>query len=167
MRSRWSLPLVLAVVAVLIAGAWAPLASAQSVTTGRLSGRVVAEADGAALPGAQVVAIHLPTGTRYNTLTRADGRFDILNVRVGGPYEVTVTMDGFVETIRNEVYVALGEPFDNGDWGLRLYYRPMMRLVWLGGLVAFCGGLLALSDRRYRLAQAAAAERDDTATAAA
>ena len=43
MRSRWSHPLVLAVVAGLIAGAWAPLASAQSVTTGRLSGRVVAE----------------------------------------------------------------------------------------------------------------------------
>lgn len=109
MRSRWSHPLVLAVVAVLVAGAWAPLASAQSVTTGRLSGRVVAEADGAALPGAQVLAIHLPTGTRYDTLTRTDGRFDILNVRVGGPYEVTFTMDGFVQTVRNEVYVALGE----------------------------------------------------------
>lgn len=109
MRSRWTTPLVLAAVALLVAGAWAPFASAQAITTGRLSGRVVAEADGAALPGAQVLAIHLPTGTRYDTLTRADGRFDILNVRVGGPYEVTVRMDGFVETIRNEVYVALGE----------------------------------------------------------
>jgi cytochrome c-type biogenesis protein CcmF len=55
-----------------------------------------------------------------------------------------------------DVYVALGEPFENGDWSLRLYYRPMMRLVWLGGVLAFCGGLLAVSDRRYRLAQAAA-----------
>ena len=55
-----------------------------------------------------------------------------------------------------DVYVALGEPFDNGDWSLRLYYRPMMRLVWLGGVLAFLGGLVAISDRRYRLAQAAA-----------
>jgi len=66
-----------------------------------------------------------------------------------------------------DVYVALGEPFDNGDWGLRLYYRPMMRLVWLGGVLAFLGGVLAISDRRYRLAQAAAAARDATAPATA
>jgi cytochrome c-type biogenesis protein CcmF len=66
-----------------------------------------------------------------------------------------------------DVYVALGEPFDNGDWGVRLYYRPMMRLVWLGGLLATLGGLLAISDRRYRLAQAAAAAREDTAAATA
>ena len=70
-------------------------------------------------------------------------------------------------TLLRDVYVALGEPFDNGDWGLRLYYRPMMRLVWLGGVLAFLGGLLAITDRRYRLAQAAAATRDATATAAA
>ena len=70
-------------------------------------------------------------------------------------------------TLLRDVYVALGEPFPNGDWGLRLYYRPMMRLVWLGGLLAFIGGMLAITDRRYRLAQAAAAARDTTATAPA
>jgi cytochrome c-type biogenesis protein CcmF len=69
--------------------------------------------------------------------------------------------------LARDIYVALGDPFDNGDWGLRLYYRPMMRLVWLGGLLAALGGLLAISDRRYRLAQAAAAARDDTAPATA
>ncbi len=51
-----------------------------------------------------------------------------------------------------DIYVALGERYDNGDWGLRLYYRPMMRLVWLGGLLAFLGALLAIADRRYRKA---------------
>lgn len=109
MRSRWINPIVLAVVALLVAGTWAPLTSAQSMTTGRLSGRIVSEADGAALPGAQVEAVHLPTGTRYDALTRNDGRFDILNVRVGGPYTVTARMSGFVDTVRNEVFVALGE----------------------------------------------------------
>jgi cytochrome c-type biogenesis protein CcmF len=69
--------------------------------------------------------------------------------------------------LARDVYVALGEPFDNGDWGLRLYYRPMMRLVWLGGLLAFLGGLVAISDRRYRLAQAAAAARETPAAATA
>jgi cytochrome c-type biogenesis protein CcmF len=71
-------------------------------------------------------------------------------------------------TLVRDIYVALGDGFDNGDWGLRLYYRPMMRLVWLGGIFAFLGGLLAISDRRYRLAQAAAAAaRDTTAPATA
>jgi cytochrome c-type biogenesis protein CcmF len=59
-----------------------------------------------------------------------------------------------------DVYVSLGEGYDNGDWGLRLYYRPMMRLVWLGGVIAFLGGLLAITDRRYRLAQAAVRVED-------
>jgi cytochrome c-type biogenesis protein CcmF len=54
-----------------------------------------------------------------------------------------------------DLYVALGEPYENGDWGLRIYYKPMMRLVWLGGVLAFLGGLLAATDRRYRLARIA------------
>jgi cytochrome c-type biogenesis protein CcmF len=70
-------------------------------------------------------------------------------------------------TLRRDVYVALGEPFDNGDWSLRLYYRPMMRLVWLGGVLAFIGGLLAVTDRRYRLARAAAAAAGTRAQATA
>jgi cytochrome c-type biogenesis protein CcmF len=54
-----------------------------------------------------------------------------------------------------DIYVALGEPLDNGDWALRVYYKPMMRLVWLGGMLMVLGGLLAASDRRYRLTRAA------------
>ncbi|WP_020649831.1 heme lyase CcmF/NrfE family subunit [Solimonas variicoloris] len=57
-----------------------------------------------------------------------------------------------------DLYVALGEPIDkaraDGDWALRLYYKPMMRLVWWGGFIMALGGLIAASDRRYRLAQA-------------
>ncbi|AXQ29604.1 heme lyase CcmF/NrfE family subunit [Solimonas sp. K1W22B-7] len=56
-----------------------------------------------------------------------------------------------------DLYVALGEPFDNGDWSLRMYYKPAMQLVWWGGFVMFFGGILAVSDRRYRLAKLAQA----------
>ena len=67
------------------------------------------------------------------------------------PSQNSVMTESAVDhNLLRDVYVALGEPFDNGDWSLRLYYRPMMRLVWLGGLIAFLGGLLAVSDRRYR-----------------
>ncbi|HUP91206.1 MAG TPA: heme lyase CcmF/NrfE family subunit [Solimonas sp.] len=69
-------------------------------------------------------------------------------------------------TLLRDLYASLGEPLENGDWSLRLYYKPMMRLVWLGGVFMFFGGMLAASDRRYRLAQKAA-EAMPAASAAA
>lgn len=54
-----------------------------------------------------------------------------------------------------DLYVALGEPIGDQDWSLRVYHKPLMRLVWIGGLLMFAGGILAASDRRYRLRRAA------------
>jgi hypothetical protein len=76
----------------LLAGLFAARAAAapaQTVTTGSISGEVV-DPQGAALPGAVVVALHTPTGTTYEGISGSDGRYQILNVRVGGPYTVTV-----------------------------------------------------------------------------
>ena len=50
-----------------------------------------------------------------------------------------------------DIYVSLGEPLKGGDWALRLYYKPMVRWIWLGGLLTALGGLLSASDPRYRL----------------
>lgn len=83
-------------------------ASAQNVTTGTLVG-VVMDAQKAVLPGATVVAVHGPTGTTYETVAQADGRFTFLAVRVGGPYKVTATMSGFKTQDQGDVQVALGE----------------------------------------------------------
>ena len=53
-----------------------------------------------------------------------------------------------------DIYVSLGEPVgDQGDWALRLYYKPFVRWIWLGGLLMAAGGLLAITDRRYRMAR--------------
>jgi cytochrome c-type biogenesis protein CcmF len=49
-----------------------------------------------------------------------------------------------------DIYVSLGESLGNGDWSLRLYYKPLVRWIWLGGLLIAAGGLLAASDPRYR-----------------
>jgi hypothetical protein len=92
---------------------------AQSVTTGALSGKVVAAEDRAALPGAQVEAVHVPTGTRYNTVTRGDGRFDLPNARAGGPYTVTARMDGFQDQTAEDIHVRLGQTTDL-DFNLQL-----------------------------------------------
>ncbi|WP_048736623.1 heme lyase CcmF/NrfE family subunit [Necropsobacter massiliensis] len=51
-----------------------------------------------------------------------------------------------------DLYVALGESLGNGAWALRLYYKPFIRWIWLGGLFMACGGLLCMLDRRYRFA---------------
>jgi hypothetical protein len=64
---------------------------AQTVTSGALSGEVVDQQQ-AVIPGANVVAVHTPTGTTYESVTASDGRCQILNVRVGGPYTVTVSV---------------------------------------------------------------------------
>ncbi len=90
-------------------------ASAQ-VTTGSLGGKVQnAQQEGVA--GASVIAIHLPSGTTYETTSRADGRFIVINMRVGGPYSVTVAYTGTgtaafaPETIEN-VEINLGVATD-------------------------------------------------------
>ncbi|SFF45622.1 cytochrome c-type biogenesis protein CcmF [Fontimonas thermophila] len=69
----------------------------------------------------------------------------------------TVMTEAAVDhTPLRDLYVALAEPLEGGDWALRIYFKPMMRLVWLGGVLMAIGGLLAASDRRYRLARWAA-----------
>jgi outer membrane receptor for ferrienterochelin and colicin len=79
------------------------------VTTGTIAGTVVSDADNSALPGVTVEAVHVPTGTRYSTVSGGGGRFTIPNVRVGGPYKVTASLEGFKATNVTGVQVALGE----------------------------------------------------------
>src|SRR5206468_2164627 len=81
---------------------------AQNVTTSSLTG-IVKDAQGGVLPGASVTAVHEPTGTSYETVTEGDGTFHILNVRVGGPYNVTVNLQGFKPFMQTGVVAKLGE----------------------------------------------------------
>jgi len=52
--------------------------------------------------------------------------------------------------LTRDLYVSLGENLGDGAWSVRLYYKPFMCWVWLGGLAMAFGGMLAVSDRRYR-----------------
>ena len=52
-----------------------------------------------------------------------------------------------------DLYVALGESLGDGSWALRLYYKPFVRWIWFGGLFMALGGLLCMSDRRYRFSK--------------
>ena len=66
------------------------------VTTATLIGQVT-DTKGEPLPGVTIVATHVPSGTRYGVTTRTDGRFSLPNLRVGGPYQVTALMTGFIQ----------------------------------------------------------------------
>jgi len=65
-----------------------------------------------------------------------------------------MTEAGIDAGFTRDIYVSLGETLGNGDWSLRLYYKPFVRWIWLGGILMGLGGLLAASDRRYRMAVA-------------
>ena len=79
---------------------------AQGSTTSALAGSVVDE-KGEGLPGATVIAIHEPTGSRYGASTRADGRYNIVNMRVGGPYKVSVTFVGYKAAVQSGIVLTL------------------------------------------------------------
>jgi cytochrome c-type biogenesis protein CcmF len=50
------------------------------------------------------------------------------------------------------MYVALGDPQDGGGWAVRTYYKPLANWIWGGTILMALGGLMSLSDRRYRVA---------------
>ena len=78
------------------------------VTTSTISGTVVDEIS-EPLIGATVVALHEPTGINYGTTTRPDGGFTLPNLRVGGPYTVSVSYLGYADAQHKEIFLALGE----------------------------------------------------------
>ena len=81
---------------------------AQGSTTAALAGTVVDE-KGQGLPGASVIAVHEPTGSRYGGSTRADGRYNIVNMRVGGPYKITVSFVGYKNAVQSGIVLTLAQ----------------------------------------------------------
>ena len=84
--------------------------SQAQVTTSSIVGQVV-DAQGETLPGANVVATHEPSGTRYGAVSNLDGRFTIPNMRIGGPYTIQVSFIGYQPATYGNVVLRLGEPF--------------------------------------------------------
>ncbi len=78
------------------------------VTTSNIRGLVLDDLD-VPLLGANVVAVHTPTGTKYGAITNEDGRFNLLNLRVGGPYELTISYVGFKSWTDSNVFLTLGK----------------------------------------------------------
>ena len=81
------------------------------VTTSNIKGLILDDL-GEPMLGANVVAVHTPTGTKYGAATNEDGRFNMLNLRVGGPYVITVSYIGFKEQELTDVFLSLGQTYN-------------------------------------------------------
>ena len=100
--------LVLLLVLLALGAIAPPTLGAQGVTTSAIDGFVTGD-DGTPLADAVVVAVHVPSGTQYRTAARTGGAYNLLNMRVGGPYRVTATMIGFQPRTEENVQLSLGQ----------------------------------------------------------
>uniref|UniRef100_UPI00404769BD TonB-dependent receptor n=1 Tax=Algoriphagus sp. TaxID=1872435 RepID=UPI00404769BD len=93
------------------------LAMSQGVTTSGITGTVT-EANGQPLPGANVVATHLPSGTRYGAVSNVEGKYSIPGMRIGGPYRLSVSFIGFSTQEIDGLNLSLGT-FSNVNVSLK------------------------------------------------
>ena len=84
--------------------------SAQGVTTSSMSGKI-SDVNGEPLIGANITAIHNPSGSFYGTATDFEGNYRIPGMRVGGPYTITITYTGYAESAFEGVFLRLGEVY--------------------------------------------------------
>jgi len=84
-------------------------------TTSQMLGSVTN--GGTGLAGATVTALHVPTGTKYSTTTRKDGRYNLDGLRVGGPYILTISYVGFTQQKTENIFLTLGQDY-TGDFAM-------------------------------------------------
>jgi len=78
------------------------------VTTASIDG-LVTDQDGEPLAGTNIIAVHEPSGTQRGVSTRANGRFTLPNLRIGGPYTVTASFVGFTKQQEQNITLSLGK----------------------------------------------------------
>ncbi|MCO6428821.1 heme lyase CcmF/NrfE family subunit [Nitrosomonas communis] len=99
-------------------------------------------------------------GPNYKAI---QGDIDVLKndkyIRKLHPEKRTYNASGMVMTeaaidagLFRDLYIALGEPLDNNAWVVRVYHKPFVNWIWLGCVLMALGGILAITDRRYRYA---------------
>jgi hypothetical protein len=84
------------------------VSTGQGVTTSALTGTVTST-DGQPISTAAVTAVHVPSGTIYRARVTSSGRYNLPNLRVGGPYRITATSIGYEPRSESDVTLALGQ----------------------------------------------------------
>ena len=116
------------------------------VTTSSMSGKIVD--NGGPLPGATVIATHVPSGTFYGTTTNSEGRYSLQGMRVGGPYTVEVRFVGYTPSKAENITLKLGETY-------RRDFMLQSEAIGLGEVV-ISGEKTTVSEACVRMKQAGA-----------
>ena len=108
----------------------------------------------AKLPGANFVADDAAIEVRRDgaliTTMHPERRFFALQ-------QQTTSMTAIRSNLLADLYVALGDRDDSGAWTIRAYWKPLVPWIWLGAVIMAFGGMVSLSDRRWRVGVAARA----------
>jgi hypothetical protein len=99
-------------------------------TTSSMLGSVTQ--NGTGLAGATVTALHVPTGTKYTTTTRKDGRYNLDGLRVGGPYTLSVSYVGFKEEKTENIFLTIGQDY-TGDFTMTSDTRELAAVTVSAG----------------------------------
>ena len=67
------------------------------------------------------------------------------------PSGMATTEVGLLQTLLGDVYVVMGDETADGSRAMRMYFNPLVNFIWIGALIMFFGGMLSLTDRRYRV----------------
>jgi cytochrome c-type biogenesis protein CcmF len=133
--------------------------------------------DGVSVGGHRFVfkGVHEVTGPNYVAVratveVQRDGGTPVLMTPEKRLYKVQqmpMTEAAIDAGFTRDLYVSLGEPLDENTWTVRIYHKPFIGWVWGGAVLMALGGLLAASDRRYRVSSRAAEAAAARATALA
>ena len=116
-----------------------------SQTTAAINGTVV-DQNGNPLPSATIIAVHLPSGTQFGTSARLDGKYNLVNLRVGGPYRVTVSMIGYTTQVEEGFNLELGQ-------NLQINFKLPEQAVQLSGVTITAERGAVLSQARTGASQ--------------
>lgn len=81
--------------------------------------------------GATIEAVHQPTGTKYTVTSRNDGRYNLPNVRIGGPYTIRITNVGYKDQVKENVFLSLGQVY-NADFTVVTEVKELTAVVVAG-----------------------------------
>ena len=80
----------------------------QGLTTSGVNG-FIKSTEGEGLTGANIIATHTPSGTQYGTTSMDDGYYAMTNMKIGGPYSISVTYIGYQDQTQSDIYLNLGQ----------------------------------------------------------
>ncbi len=113
----------------MLAFSWCFSVAMAQETTSEIQGQV--KNGNAAVAGATIQATHIPTGTVYTVVTRKDGRYNLSNVRIGGPYQIKITNVGIKDQIKENVFLNLGQAY-NADFSVTNDTKDLETVVVAG-----------------------------------